>query len=165
MKALEGQLADEVEIGIDSLKGQCLRVRDDSPNDLSSGRCAAICPIRATMSIMNINNLIPGVPPHGFQYPPSFLVEIEDVSALAFFLMDQYFLGNDSFWAPYIQNLPDMDEVTKLEHYLDEDLSWLEGTNLFQIREKSLMKLKQQYDTGLRLLKECPNRNTHYYTW
>lgn len=165
IKALEGRLAHEVEIGIDPLKGQCLRVRDNAPNNLPSGRCAVICPIQATMSIMNINNPIPGVPLHGFVYSPDFIDVMEGVSALAFFLMDQYILGDESFWAPYIQSLPDMNEITRLEHYSDEDLKWLEGTNLSKIRENSLRKMKQQYEAGLCLLQEHPNRNTQFYSW
>ncbi|EEP80234.1 predicted protein [Uncinocarpus reesii 1704] len=165
IKALGGGLPDQIELSTDPIKGQCLRVRDALPESLASGTCCAICPIQATMSIMNLDNAIRGVPSHGFDYSPDFFAAVEEPGALAFFLMDQYLLGDESFWAPYIQSLPDDSQFTRLEYYTGDDLKWLEGTNLLKLREKLLERLKAKYETGLRLLKEFPNKNTPKYTW
>ncbi|WEW60793.1 hypothetical protein PRK78_006281 [Emydomyces testavorans] len=162
---LGGGLSNGIEISTDPIKGQCLRVREALPENLAGGTCTAICPVQATMSVMNLENLIQGVPPHGFIYSPDFLSAVKEGAALAFFLMDQYLLGDESFWAPYIRSLPDESQLTRLEYYSGDDLEWLEGTNLLKLRNSLLDQLKTRYEVGLRLLKEFPNKNTKDYTW
>ncbi|KMU76542.1 SET domain containing protein [Coccidioides immitis RMSCC 3703] len=117
------------------------------------------------MSVANLEKIIKGVPSHGFLCSPEFLPAVKEKGASAFLLMDQYLLGDESFWAPYIRSLPEDSQLTRLEYYSDEDLEWLEGTNLLKLRENMLIKLKTTYEVGLQMLKESPNKNTKNYTW
>ncbi|KAI1977444.1 hypothetical protein LOZ53_003946 [Ophidiomyces ophidiicola] len=165
IKGLGGHLDDAVEIYTDPVGGQCLRVRNTFAGSFPSGASVASCPIKAMMSLANLEDGIEGLPLHDFLHPPEFLPAVGNGPALAFFLMDQYFLGDKSFWAPYIQSLPKDRLLTRLEYYSKEDLEWLEGTNLLAIRENSLKDLKVKYETGIQVLKQSPNINLKNYTW
>ena len=58
-------------------------------------------------------------------------------------------LGEKSRWKPYIDVLPEVDEVNPTFTWSDEDLSFLEGSPVVAATQSMQMKLKREYDALL----------------
>ncbi|PGG99969.1 hypothetical protein AJ80_09255 [Polytolypa hystricis UAMH7299] len=165
---LGGGLHKGVELFNDASKGQYLRVKPDwtgTTTTIPSGTCVAKCPIKATMSTLNLIQGVEGLPEHDFSCPADFLALVEPEGALAFFLMHERIRGEESFWAPYIRSLPEMEQLTTTQYYEGEDLEWLRGTNLFNAREMRLELWQLKYDQGVRALKGLGVPAADSYSW
>ena len=91
----------------------------------------ASCPMPATLSVLNALNIAP-FQQHGTKYPDLFLETYTYATDVlqTFFLMEQYVLGSQSWWVPYIRTLPTVEDVDALQFESEEDVAWIRGTNL-----------------------------------
>lgn len=58
-------------------------------------------------------------------------------------------LGDESYWKPYMDVLPEVGEVNPTFSWSDEDLSFLEGSPVIAATRSLQMKLQREYDSLL----------------
>lgn len=76
--------------------------------------------------------------------------EINEYLVMACQLIHEKFvLGDESFWKPYIDVLPEVGEVNPTFSWSDEDLNFLEGSPVIAATKSLQMKLKREYDSLL----------------
>jgi len=76
--------------------------------------------------------------------------EINEYLAVACQLIhERYVMGEKSFWKPYIDVLPETDEVNPTFTWTDEDLSFLNGSPVIAATKSLQMKLQREYDALL----------------
>ena len=67
--------------------------------------------------------------------------------AIALHLIHEKFVeGSESFWKPYLDVLPDVEEVNPTFTWSDEDLAFLEGSPVIAATKSLQMKLQREYD-------------------
>eukprot|EP00980_Cylindrotheca_fusiformis_P004486 scaffold956_cov97-Cylindrotheca_fusiformis.AAC.3 len=59
---------------------------------------------------------------------------------------EKFVLGEESFWKPYIDVLPEVGEVNPTFSWSDEDLAYLEGSPVIAATRSLQMKLQREYD-------------------
>ena len=75
---------------------------------------------------------------------------INEYLAIACHLIrEKFVLGKSSFWKPYIDVLPEVDEVNPTFTWSDEDLKFLEGSPVIAATKSLQMKLRREYDALL----------------
>ncbi|KAK2877243.1 hypothetical protein FQN49_001318 [Arthroderma sp. PD_2] len=149
---LGGGLNPAVEIHRDAEKGACLRVR--SHGELDTMALVARCPISATISIINVMNLDPELPPHDFPCSDRLSQSTRTSIILAFFVAHHQLKGKDSHWWPYLVTLPRASELSSVLFYQGEDLEWLQGTNLYNASQVHHDTLKTEYDSAISILRD-----------
>ena len=131
------------------------------------------CPMSCTLSVLNILNVAP-FSNRGTVFPQSFLDAYLDCPELlqTFFLMEQYVLGKESWWVPYIKTLPSIDDANQLHFDSPEDLQWIKGTNLEVGYRELMSKWKGYYNQGLSALRasgwsveKCDSYSWELYRW
>jgi hypothetical protein len=76
--------------------------------------------------------------------------EINEYLAIACQLIhERYVLGEQSFYKPYIDVLPETEEVNPTFTWSDEDLSFLQGSPVIAATKSLQMKLQREYDALL----------------
>jgi len=76
--------------------------------------------------------------------------EINEYLAVACQLIhERYVLGEKSFWKPYIDVLPETEEVNPTFTWSDEDLFFLNGSPVIAATKSLQMKLRREYDALL----------------
>lgn len=76
--------------------------------------------------------------------------EINEYLAVACQLIhERYVVGEKSFWKPYIDVLPETEEVNPTFTWSDEDLSFLNGSPVIAATKSLQMKLQREYDALL----------------
>ena len=133
---------------------------------LSSQTRIASCPMSATLSILNVMDVVP-FRSHGTNFPGSFIRKQPSATSQYFFLMEQYLLGQNSWWAPYISTLPTPHSIQSLHFSDDVDLKWLEGTNLKAALAEQTGKWRDMYEGAVAHLKSLgwPSAVNNLYTW
>ena len=126
------------------------------------------CPMPATMSVLNALDIAP-FNCHGTKFPKAFLdnnVGRPEVLQ-TFFLMEQYLKADTSWWAAYIKTLPTLTEVAELQFETEDDVAWLEGTNLKGGFATQTTKWQDMYSKALRELKILgwPRALQGEYSW
>lgn len=113
----------------------------------------ATCSMGVTLSVLNVLSIDP-FENHGTRFPDPFLHKYQFSTDVlqAFFLMEQYVLKERSFWAPYIEVLPTVQEVDDLEFETDADVAWIHGTNLEAAFASQRRKWKDQFEEASSLL-------------
>ena len=61
-------------------------------------------------------------------------------------IYEKYVMGSESFYKPYIDVLPEIDEVNPTFSWSDDDLSFLEGSPVIAATQSMQMKLRREYD-------------------
>ncbi|KAK5073097.1 hypothetical protein LTR64_000494 [Lithohypha guttulata] len=119
-----------------------------------------VCPISIMMSALNVLNIAP-FEQHGTSFPKPFLQRYQSATDTlqAFFLMEQYLLGDKSFWAPYIRTLPTVEDVDAAQFEAEEDLAWIRGTNLEVALAAQNRKWLHQFEDVNRMLMELDWNN------
>jgi hypothetical protein len=89
--------------------------------------------------------------------------EINEYLAMACQLIHEQFVkGEQSFWKPYMDVLPEVGEVNPTFTWSDEDLSFLEGSPIIAATRSLQMKLRREYDALLMgeggLIAQFPDR-------
>eukprot|EP00567_Pseudictyota_dubia_P005972 CAMPEP_0197453254 /NCGR_PEP_ID=MMETSP1175-20131217/34428_1 /TAXON_ID=1003142 /ORGANISM="Triceratium dubium, Strain CCMP147" /LENGTH=144 /DNA_ID=CAMNT_0042986487 /DNA_START=1 /DNA_END=431 /DNA_ORIENTATION=- len=78
--------------------------------------------------------------------------DINEYLAIACQLIhERYVLGEKSEWKPYLDVLPEVDEVNPTFTWNDEDLSFLEGSPVVPATRSLQAKLRREYDALLAL--------------
>jgi len=73
--------------------------------------------------------------------------EMNEYLAIACQLIhERYVLGEKSFWKPYVDVLPETEEVNPTFTWSDEDLSFLNGSPVIAATKSLQMKLQREYD-------------------
>ena len=111
-------------------------------------------PMTATLSVLNAFDIAP-FRSHGSTFPATFLQNNVTKPELlqTFFLMEQYVLGEKSWWSPYIRTLPTVQDINDRQFDSRQDQIWLEGTNLKAALISQNTKWQEMYTKGLRELK------------
>jgi len=60
---------------------------------------------------------------------------------------EKFVMGDESFWKPYIDVLPEVGEVNPTFSWSDDDLAFLEGSPVIAATRSLQMKLKREYDS------------------
>ena len=89
-------------------------------------------------------------------FPVGFLKETPPHVVSRFFLMQQYLLGRDSLWWPYIRTLPQPEHLggSLPAMWPSDDLEFLAGTNAHVAVEEIKSNLKKEYKQAIKLLPE-----------
>jgi hypothetical protein len=73
--------------------------------------------------------------------------DINEYLAIALHLIrEKFVLGDESFWKPYVDILPEVNEVNPTFTWPDEDLNFLQGSPVVAATRSLQMKLRREYD-------------------
>ena len=152
------------EIAHNNEKGTHVRVH--SGRTIRSGTRIASCPMNVTLSVLNALDASPFAC-HGTKFPSLFLSKQSLAAIQYFFLMEQWTLGQMSWWAPYLACLPGPNDIDALLFQNAEDLKWVTGTNLSTAITALAEKWRSIYDNALDQLKRLAWENAlnGSYTW
>ncbi|CAM9474238.1 unnamed protein product, partial [Chrysoparadoxa australica] len=75
--------------------------------------------------------------------------DLSEYIAIALLLVGEKAKGADSFWKPYIDILPTVDEVYPTYCWTQEDLDSLEGSPVVRATESMKLKLRKEYEALL----------------
>ncbi len=96
-------------------------------------------------------------------YPQSFLADVTPHAALCFFLCYQYLQGENSFWWPYLNALPQTFDTPL--YFSSEDKAFLEGCNLNEKEIKDRQEAwENEWTDGIRAMK-TQGYDTDGYSW
>lgn len=114
----------------------------------------ASCPMQATLSVLNALSVTP-FENHGTKFPDPFLETYTYATDVlqAFFLMEQYVLGSQSWWAAYLKILPTVEDVDALQFEADDDVAWIRGTNLEAALAAQARRWNNQFEEANGLLR------------
>ena len=151
-KENDGYLHPDVRIAHSPEKGFYMTVAQDKT--IQALTRVTSSPMTATLSVLNAFDITP-FRSHGAKFPPTFLKKNVTKPELIqiFFLMEQYVLGNKSWWSPYIKTLPSIKDINDLQFESRQNQIWLEGTNLKSAFVSQNTKWQEMYTKGLRELK------------
>lgn len=137
------------------------------------GTTVVKCPYHLSLSYLNAIEASDSFSlHHSPQFPAIFLGSMgaQAPSVVSnFFLIQQYLLGAESFWFPYIRHLPQPEEPQRLGTPLwwsENDLEYLSGTNIEPAVREQRELWKRQWADGLKLLEEAkfPGRESYSYS-
>lgn len=113
----------------------------------------ASCPMTVTISVLNVLDIAP-FESHGTRFPKPFLERYQLATHIlqSFFLMEQYILGEKSWWALYVQTLPTLDDVNRMHFEDEEDVLWIRGTNLEAAISSQSRKWRNQFEEANSML-------------
>ena len=158
----EGFLHPAVEVASDPGRG--FHVRVGVGHTIRPNTRVASCPISTTISVLNAMNIAP-FGSHGTNFPASFIGNQSFAVSQYFFLMEQYLLGPESWWAPYVSAIPSPGAIDSMLFTNEEDFRWLAGTNLKGALAKQNEKWKELYTAASAQLKELRWPDAERYTW
>ncbi|KAI4260494.1 MAG: hypothetical protein L6R42_004024 [Xanthoria sp. 1 TBL-2021] len=158
-----GFFGEHVELHYRPLRGLHLRVSLES--NLKPASCIVSCPHPLSLSSFNAG-----------EHPDPFTNQfghdaagdpspLSSLNLLRFFLIEQYQLGTQSFWWPYIHTLPDPSAGSPFDtpmYYDDDDKKWLQGTSLGHSTTMIDRTWRGEHAQGLRRLR---HGNFDRYPW
>jgi hypothetical protein len=101
----------------------------------------------------------------GIRLPLKFCEAVGPEEATAFFLMGQSLRGSDGFWYPYLRTLPLPEDLTTPLYFGEEDGPFLVGTSLAAARLRRKQIWGQNYENGVKVLRDCRFECVERYTW
>lgn len=122
-------LDSQVEIYFDHITGLSFRAH----NDISLGTPIAVSSPATSLSYLNATESL-YYSRHSDSFPPAFIAGLEGSYCYVighFFLVQQYLLGQNSFWYPYIRTLPQPhspEGIPTPVGWSEEDLTFLKDT-------------------------------------
>ncbi|KAH6672995.1 hypothetical protein B0J14DRAFT_654720 [Halenospora varia] len=147
-------LHQDVEIYKDSQTGLSFRAL----NDIPPGVDMVSSSYSTTLSYLNTIRSSSDFELHGSQpFPSEFIQALseEDPNIIGyFFLMQQYLMGDKSFWSDYIRLLPQPDQPERLAipiWWSEADQNFLAGTNAEPPIAKRQLLWKGEYDRAIRV--------------
>ena len=141
--------------------GNYVSVRPKS-NTLEPGSTIVSCPRTLTISFANVRLS----PVFSTMILNVGIESIDRIVLTRLFLMEQYLLGKESFWWPYLQILPQPDNNHAFHTplwYEAEDLLWLQGTNLGKATVARQVEWKREFEDAMRYL--CTESEQRFWTW
>ncbi len=161
-----GTIHQDVEIA-SGPTGNSLRLRTGC--SLSPGTMVASCPHNLTISWLNV---IHGQNPFIKQFSLSPVRDgttvVTKTVIVRFFIIEQYLLGDQSFWWPYIRALPQPfseDALASLLWYDNDDLLWLRGTNLEDAMKRVEQGRQKEYKEAIESLHDAPADLKRAWSW
>ncbi|KAL8763269.1 MAG: hypothetical protein Q9184_000909 [Pyrenodesmia sp. 2 TL-2023] len=158
-----GRLEEHIELLYDPHRNFHLRVEEGQK--IQAGSCIVSCPHALTLSQFSVweerSSTADSLPSSTTETATS----ITNLSLLRFFLIEQYHLGKQSFWWPYINLLPDPCSKCPFDtplYYDEDDLKWVRGTSLEHSRRSIEELWKDEYAQGLQTIRQS---DRHRYTW
>ena len=143
--------------------GSHLRVKPDGrsidPVANESALKIIFCPHQLTISFLNARDsaLLQCLKGKGFS----------QTIVLRLFLIEQYLLGTQSFWYPYIQCLPNPESKDGFHTPMwwePDELAWLKGTNLGRAAAERKKGWQIEYHSALNILRDHKEQ-TAWETW
>ncbi|KAI5920877.1 hypothetical protein F4810DRAFT_680867 [Camillea tinctor] len=172
-----GSLHPSVELYHDEITKGSFRVKDTC--SIEPDATIVTLPLSKSLSYLNAitghPSLTAALPPFISQptddshFPLEFLQRTPPHVTGRFFLIQQYLLGPNSPWWPYIRTLPQPEHISSLLPLMwpSDDVEFLRGTNAFNAIEEIKSNLKKEYKRAMKLLPE--NRQFEYtrplYYW
>lgn len=156
----ESCLHPNVEIYQDPVTGLSFRARNNHP----PGSTVVKASHQISLSYLNAIEA-PGFPRHGPPFPDEFLkiLNEDDPNIIShFILMQQFLLGDASFWWPYIRLLPQPDQLQSLGipiWWSRDDRRFLAGTNAEPPLQKRRDLWQAEWEKGITLLQD------HFANW
>jgi len=161
-----GYLHPHVKIAYD-VERQYHLVVENGMNIPAQTRVASV-PMPCTLSVLNAIDVEPFTC-RGTLFPPQWVKKHSNKPDVlqTFYLMEQYLLGEKSWWAPYIVTLPTIQDVKDLQFDRSEDAMWIEGTNLKAALYAQTSRWQTQYATAMQELRilRWDNATNGAYTW
>ena len=161
-----GTIHPDVEIASDA-SGNCFRLKTGC--SLLPGTTIASCPHSLTISWLNVTL---GQTPFIKQFS---LCPVQNGSTLItktvvvrFFIVQQYLLGEQSYWWQYLRSIPQpvvKGEVNSLLWYDDEDMTWLRGTNMEDAMARVERDRRREYDEALGTLSDPTGVLKKAWSW
>ncbi len=134
--------------------GVSLRVKS-SENDLPAHSTIVSTSYTISLSFINALDVFKNLPSRSPPFPEEFLRNTEANVVGRFFLMQQYLMGEQSYWAPYIKSLPQPNEPEKLAtplYWPESDLEIVNATNLLAATQKRVWMWNDEFAEGKRSL-------------
>lgn len=156
--ANRGLLNDDVQVRYSQSRGyHVLAARDLHTSTVIT------CPLSLTLSWLNLD---PTQAVVGKIDSPlkACLGAIPDHVLSTLVLVEQASLGQRSFWHPYIACLPRAGALSTPLYFADEDLKWLQGTNLAKATDERRQSWQAEWQTASAQLKDA-GVGTSIYTW
>ncbi|KAH9886361.1 SET domain-containing protein [Xylariomycetidae sp. FL2044] len=149
-----GGLNPDVEIYQDEVYKASFRVRDSF--SISQDDVIVTLPLSKSLSFLNAIH-------DSTVFPAEFIEKTPPHVVGRFFLMQQYLLGRESKWWPYIQTLPQPSQMSSLlpTMWPSDDVEFLRGTNAYVAVQEIKSTLKKEHKRAVRLL---PERDQFEYT-
>ncbi|ORY58473.1 uncharacterized protein BCR38DRAFT_317839, partial [Pseudomassariella vexata] len=160
-----GSLHPAIEVYHDALTNSSFRVKDGC--SIERGDPIVALPLSKTLSYLNAIGGHPDFPDFRHEsfrgnpetaewFPAEFLKETPPHVTGRFVLMQQYLLGRDSAWWPYIRTLPQPEHVGGMLPALwpNDDIEFLTGTNAYVAVQEIKSTLKKEYKAAMKLLPE-----------
>ncbi|KAH8647264.1 hypothetical protein BX600DRAFT_152170 [Xylariales sp. PMI_506] len=131
---------------------------------VNNGDVVISLPLSRTLSYLNAIHGHPDMPdyshevfkaaPNSSFFPVEFLKSVPPHVIGRFVLMQQYLLGRDSKWWPYIRSLPQPEHMGGMLPALwpQDDIEFLEGTNADFAIQEIKSTLKKEYKQAVKLL-------------
>ena len=158
-----GHVHPSVEFAYGSL-GNCLRVKLDGGSVQSTSRIVS-CPRRLMVSFNNAGESSVIKRLAGRAIPKI----NNEIISLRLFLVEQYLLGQNSFWWPYIQSLPQPGDTSVFNNtvfFNEDDFRWLEGTNLGAATQTRKVLWRREFDDAMNVLgRESAAADWKNWTW
>ena len=164
-------LAPDVEVYQDPVTGLSFRALQNIP----PGTKLVDCSFQTTLSYLNTTELCSSFQTHSPPFPPEFIdnLNADDPNIIGhFFLIQQYLLGQESFWWHYIRLLPQPNspEILALPVWWPEtDFEFLNGTNAEPPVKKRKALWEEEWKQGIALLgsgfENYDNYTYHLYQW
>ena len=158
---------ESVEVAFAPDHGSYLRVKPTS-SGLLSGKAALRCPTSCTLSFLNAVSHVGFANHRSCPFPPSFVEAVDRHTVTVFFLVQQYLLGSESYWAPYLKSLPQPGEIERLATplwFTVQETEWLQGTNLHGAREMREKEWRRKFERGGLMLERADWKVEEEYTW
>jgi hypothetical protein len=168
-----GSLNPSLSLTYTRSSGQHFRATTSITASESSPAQLCNCPFSLSLSFLNIL----ASPPASIRNCSSesicthLIDRIPKATQNYFFLCEQRLLGEKSFWAPYIDVLPNENELTTPWWFNEEDLVWLLGTGVHVSPdpEKSGVEMRramwqEQWKEGVKVLWDA-GVGAEEYTW
>ncbi|KAK3376495.1 hypothetical protein B0T24DRAFT_618824 [Lasiosphaeria ovina] len=134
---------------------------------LQPGFAAFSCPFSITLSYLNAlpsggsgtagSSLGDSLAVAVAAFPPRFMATVPPHVIGRFFLMQQYLLGAESFWYPYIATLPQPEQPAAWAlpaFWPDDDAAFLDGTNARVAVDEMQANARREFKQARKALKE-----------
>ncbi|KAI0376416.1 SET domain-containing protein [Hypomontagnella monticulosa] len=157
-----GCLNPSVEIYHDETTKGSFRVRESC--SVGVNEVIVTLPLSKSLSYLNAISDHPDFTPspnlgtpcreNGAYFPSDFLKETPPHVIGRFFLIQEYLLGPESRWWPYIRTLPQPEHMSGIlpTMWPSDDIEFLRGTNAFTAVQDIKSTLKKEYKQAMKLL-------------